>query len=137
MPFIDDVTASNVNAFGAVSAAGAIPAALYGCLNAYLVTMKVTQPQLWCCLLLVPLNAGLNYVFLYQVASPPAAPRRCRRPPPARPQPGRGAAVQTNLGFLGSALATTCSRALNCALLFAYVFVFRAHPPHPRRGGRA
>ena len=107
MPFIDDVTASNVNAFGAVSAAGAIPAALYGCLNAYLVTMKVTQPQLWCCLLLVPLNAGLNYAFLYQVASPPAAPRRCRRPPPPRaPQPGAGAAGGGTRGGGGGGGAT-------------------------------
>ena len=55
---------------------------LYGrCLNSYLVTMKITAPQLWCCLILLPMNAVLNYIFLYHLdlgfAGTPGPNRHC------------------------------------------------------------
>ena len=96
----DDSTRSLVNTFGRYATIGLLPMTWYGVVNNWLVSQKITMPQLVGSLSVIGANVAFNYFFIYK---------------------------PVDLGFRGSPLATSISRTLLIVVIVAYVVTKKVH----------
>ena len=95
----DDTTKELVNTFGRVALLGLLPMTWYGVINNWLVSQKITTPQLVGSISVIGANVAFNFLFIYGAS----------------------------LGFKGSPLATAVSRSLLVFVIVFYLYCKKIH----------
>lgn len=99
----DEHQAELAATFNRWSLVGIAPQGLYWCLGAYMRAQNIVNPTTYVALVMLLVNAGLNYVFIYSGV------------------PG----LFEGLGFVGSPLATATTRTLGTLALWAYAVLWK------------